>query len=96
MWNQRRTGGFNQTKFLKVPGFSKFRNHIRFRNLENSGERAGARTRDPLLKRQMLYRLSYALKNQSLRYSLRFTMHRTYAVIIVASRSKAVPRSPTL
>ena len=29
---------------------------------DNVGERAGARTRDPLIKSQMLYRLSYALE----------------------------------
>ena len=29
------------------------------------GEPAGGRTRDPLLKRQMLYRLSYGLQSDS-------------------------------
>ena len=32
--------------------------------LDNPGERAGTRTLDPLIKSQMLYRLSYALPSQ--------------------------------
>lgn len=32
-----------------------------YRFRKSLGERAGARTRDPLIKSQMLYQLSYAL-----------------------------------
>ena len=35
--------------------------------LENSGERAGIRTLDLLIKSQLLYRLSYALPKAALR-----------------------------
>ncbi len=33
--------------------------------MDNVGERGGARTHDPLIKSQVLYRLSYALAPQA-------------------------------
>jgi hypothetical protein len=49
-----------------------FRNSIRLRSnsLFLLGERGGTRTHDPLIKSQMLYRLSYALGSRAPVYSL--------------------------